>query len=418
MEHEKQTHSNISLALLLCLNTSFTFSGSFFARCGLLLLMKNILSTMLALGLIAASCSSVSKNIFSKKTPHEKYAEKLDDNDLDKTPEGRQWLAASKLALENAQLVQLPYRQHGYFAPGKARALGLRFSAQRGERITFTVSKKNPFTVFADLFKDGESAPSLLLSADTASSAFNFDAEETGSYILRLQPELFRSGEYSLAVSVGPSLGFPVGNNKGRIGSFWGDSRDGGKRRHEGVDIFAPRLTPVVAAADAVVTGVKEEGIGGKTVWLRTEKNISLYYAHLHKQLVHVGQLVKRGETVGLVGNTGNAKHTASHLHFGIYSYVGPVDPFPFINKEIKVAGDVPEKNLKNQLRLTKTQKAGAMVAAANTIVIPLAVNQKGYVCELPNERLIQVPFTSVQTISNSRKDIIAEKKTKVNNEG
>src|SRR5687768_15415478 len=101
--------------------------------------MKNIVATFLLAGLIASSCSS--RNIFSKKTPHEKYAEKLDDNDLDKTPEGRQWLAASKGALADAQPVQLPYRQYGYFAPGKARALGLKFTAKRGERITFTLNK-------------------------------------------------------------------------------------------------------------------------------------------------------------------------------------------------------------------------------------------------------------------------------------
>jgi peptidoglycan LD-endopeptidase LytH len=380
--------------------------------------MKNILATLLLIGLIAASCNSLSKNIFSKKTPHEEYAEKLDDKDLDKTPEGRQWLAASKLALENAQLVQLPYRQHGYFVPDKGRALGLRFSAKRGERIIFSLSKKLPFTLFADVFKEGDLEPSLLLSADTASAEFNFDATETAMYILRLQPELFRSGEYSLSVSTGPSLGFPIGNNKGKIGSFWGDSRDGGKRRHEGVDIFAPKLTPVVAAENGFVTGVKNEGIGGKTVWLRVTNNITLYYAHLDKQLVQPGQSVKKGEILGLVGNTGNAKHTPAHLHFGIYTYNGAVDPLPFIDREIKTASAVPEKNMKAALRLTKTQKSGTTVVTTNTIVTPLAVNGKGYVCEMPDGKLIQVPFSSVKTISNTDKDALAENKKKQDNKG
>jgi len=371
--------------------------------------MKNI--AILLIGLIVASCSSTSKNIFSKKTAHEKYAEELDDNDLDKTPAGRQWLVASKAALEYAQPIQLPYRQHGYFAPDKARALGLKFAAKHGEKIIFTLSKKTPFTIFADLFKDGGSEPSLLLSADTTTAQFSFDINETGFYMLRLQPELFRSGEYSLSVSVGPSLGFPVGNNKGKVGSFWGDSRDGGKRRHEGIDIFAPKHTPVVAAEDAVVTGVKQEGIGGKTVWLRIEKNVTLYYAHLDKQLVSVGQLVKKGETVGLVGNTGNAKNTPSHLHFGIYSYAGPLDPLPFINKEIKTAGELPDKNLKNNLRLTKTQKSNGTEIKANTVLVPLAMSSKGYMCELPDGKIIQVPFTSVQTIiSPIKKDAVAVK--------
>src|SRR5687768_586869 len=60
--------------------------------------MKNVCLSLVML-VFLASCSSTSKNIFSKKTPHEKYAEKLDDHDLEKTPAGRQWLAASKAAL-------------------------------------------------------------------------------------------------------------------------------------------------------------------------------------------------------------------------------------------------------------------------------------------------------------------------------
>jgi len=365
--------------------------------------MKNILTTMLLIAIIAASCSSTSHNIFSKKTPHEEYAEVLDDNDLDKTPEGRQWLAASKTALENAQPVQLPYRQHGYFAAGKARALGLEFSAKRGEKLTFTVNKKLPFVLFADLFRQEGSDPSLLLSADTASSQFSFDIDEAGTYVLRLQPELFRSGEYSLSVSVGPSLGFPVSGTKAKAGSFWGASRDGGKRRHEGIDIFAPKLTPVVAGGDGVVTGVHETPVGGKVVWLRLlDKSITLYYAHLHKQMVSMGQTVKKGETLGVVGNTGNAKHTPSHLHFGVYTSAGPIDPFPFVNQEIKTAPPLTNKNLTGYLRVIKTQKLGSEKIAvnANTLLVPMAVSAKGYISELPDGKMIQVPFGAVKLVA------------------
>lgn len=105
-------------------------------------------------------------------------------------------------------------------------------------------------------------------------------------------------------------------------------------------------------------------------------------------------------------------------MHFGIYTYNGAIDPLPFIDREIKTAADVPNKNLQNQLRLTRTQKTGSIMAQANTVVIPLAVNQRGYVCELPDGSIIQVPFASVQTISNNKKDVLAEKKIKVNSEG
>ena len=148
------------------------------------------------------------------------------------------------------------------------------------------------------------------------------------------------------------------------------------------------------------------------------DKNFSVYYAHLDEQLVSQGQRVKKGDTLGLVGNTGNAKHTPPHLHFGIYTYNGAIDPLPFINKEIKTAPLVPDKNLENPLQLTKTQKSGAVIMAANTVLVPLAVNQKGYVCELPDGKIIQVPFASVKKMPNSSKEILAEKKTKLNNEG
>ena len=119
-----------------------------------------------------------------------------------------------------------------------------------------------------------------------------------------------------------------------------------------------------------------------------------------------------------MVGNTGNAKHTPSHLHFGIYTYNGPVDPLPFINSEIKTASAVPEKSMKNALRLTKTQKSGTAVAASNTILTPLAVNSKGYVCEMPDGKLIQVPFSSVKIISNNDRDVLAERKTTQGSKG
>ena len=364
--------------------------------------MKRITTFLLLISVFSYSSSFTARSLFGKKTPHEKYAEKLDDKDLDKTPEGRQWLAASKKALDDAQPISLPYRQQGYFHADNPRALGLQFNAKFGERITFIINKNGGvhLPIYADLFKNG-STSSPILSADTASTQFSFDAEETGTYILRLQPELFRSGEYRLSVSVGPSLGFPVSGSKANVGSVWGDSRDGGKRRHEGIDIFAPRLTPAIAAADGYISGVREEGLGGKTVWLRpTDKNVYLYYAHLDKQLVHEGQFVKKGDVVGLVGNTGNAQHTPSHLHFGVYTFAGPVDPLPFVNRVIKTAPDLPAKNLTGLLKLTKAQKGSdGTLINSNTLLVPLAATPKGYIAELPDGDIIQAPFTSVQAV-------------------
>ncbi len=137
-----------------------------------------------------------------------------------------------------------------------------------------------------------------------------------------------------------PQLQFPVaGKNNAAIQSFWGATRGGGSRSHEGNDIFAPRGTPVVAISDSRVSSVRNRGLGGKQVWLRDNKTgNSLYYAHLDKQLVSEGARVKAGDTIGLVGNTGNARTTPPHLHFGIYKNGKAIDPKPFIWKI-----DIPE---------------------------------------------------------------------------
>jgi len=78
-------------------------------------------------------------------------------------------------------------------------------------------------------------------------------------------------------------------------------------------------------------------------VWLLdTRREQSLYYAHLDRQLVSTGDIVQVGDTLGLVGNTGNARSTPPHLHFGIYRRgQGPVDPLPFIDTRRGTPADI-----------------------------------------------------------------------------
>jgi hypothetical protein len=124
------------------------------------------------------------------------------------------------------------------------------------------------------------------------------------------------------------------------IGSKFGAPRDAGARSHHGIDIFAKRGTPVVAASAGVVNRVNETNIGGKVVWLRDTFGNSLYYAHLDSQAVSSGMRVEIGDTLGFVGNTGNARTTPPHLHFGVYRRgEGPVDPYWFVHRP---RGNVP----------------------------------------------------------------------------
>jgi murein DD-endopeptidase MepM/ murein hydrolase activator NlpD len=364
--------------------------------------MKQVIIPALLAALLTTSCSTATTNIFNKKTPLEKYEEKLEDDGLEKTPEGRQWLAASEMAIKHPVDIDLPYRHTGNFPLSKPQALGLSFQATQGERLSFALTKNAAatFVLYAELYKqEPNGGAKLLHSPDTNIAEFHYDIPETGSYILKIQPQLFRVGTYSLSISTGPSLTFPVDNKKAYIGSIWGDNRDGGKRSHEGIDIFAPKRTPAVAAADGVITGVREGGIGGKVVWLRPAgQNYTLYYAHLDEQLVQEGQLVKKGDVVGLVGNTGNARTTPSHLHFGIYGYGGAVDPFPFVNRTVKTAPAASGKKITDYVRLLKDWKEGDLTAKKNTLLMPVAVTSKGYIAELPDGRMVQTTFSSVQT--------------------
>jgi peptidoglycan LD-endopeptidase LytH len=110
----------------------------------------------------------------------------------------------------------------------------------------------------------------------------------------------------------------------------WGAPRDGGRRRHQGIDLLAPAGTPLVAVADGTITRAsnRDRGRGGITLWLRDRRGTEYYYAHNQRNLAHAGQRVRAGQVVALVGATGNARGGPPHLHFQINPGGGaPVNP-------------------------------------------------------------------------------------------
>lgn len=120
-----------------------------------------------------------------------------------------------------------------------------------------------------------------------------------------------------------------------RIESSWGAPRDGG-RRHEGVDIAAPRGTPVISITDGEVLRTGVNPLGGNVVWTIGEGGALYYYAHLdhHADGIAAGRPLRRGDVIGYVGNSGNAARTPPHLHLGVYPLVesfGAVDPVPLL---------------------------------------------------------------------------------------
>lgn len=109
----------------------------------------------------------------------------------------------------------------------------------------------------------------------------------------------------------------------------WEAPRPGG-RRHEGIDIFAPKETPVVSTTRGIVTRVGTNTLGGQVVWVLGPGLESHYYAHLDRfSDVHPGAIVNAGDVLGYVGRTGNARGTPFHLHYGIYRRGKAVNPYP-----------------------------------------------------------------------------------------
>jgi len=116
------------------------------------------------------------------------------------------------------------------------------------------------------------------------------------------------------------------------IGNSWHAPRAGG-RLHEGQDIFAKRGTAVYSATDGYVVRVGENTLGGHTVWVMGAGGRSYYYAHLdaYAPNLAVGDHVTPQTVLGYVGTTGNAIGTPPHLHFGVYTSAGAVDPRPLL---------------------------------------------------------------------------------------
>jgi peptidoglycan LD-endopeptidase LytH len=136
-----------------------------------------------------------------------------------------------------------------------------------------------------------------------------------------------------LAVEPPPGLQIPVvGISTRQLSNSWGSPRSEG-RHHQGIDIFAPRGRAVVSTTSGIVIGVGSSRRGGNTVWVFGPSGQRHYYAHLDAiAAIRVSQFIVRGTVIGYVGNTGNARGTPPHLHYGIYRFRGgAINPYPLL---------------------------------------------------------------------------------------
>ena len=139
---------------------------------------------------------------------------------------------------------------------------------------------------------------------------------------------------------------FPLAQG-GEYGDSFGAPRDGGARRHQGIDIFAPKMTPVVAAASGTVSLLRA-GVGTDccVIRLRHDDGTSSLYLHLNNDTegtddglgygiadgIALGTHVEAGQVIGYVGDSGNAEETPPHLHFEYHDPSGAAtDPYPVL---------------------------------------------------------------------------------------
>ena len=124
--------------------------------------------------------------------------------------------------------------------------------------------------------------------------------------------------------------------SKKAIADTWQAPRGIG-RRHEGQDIFAPRGTPILSATNGFIYKIGENNLGGQTVSVIGSGGRVYYYAHLdsYAKGIEVGDRVTTRTVLGYVGTTGNAQGTPPHLHFGVYTTTGAINPLPLLSDRI-----------------------------------------------------------------------------------
>ena len=131
-------------------------------------------------------------------------------------------------------------------------------------------------------------------------------------------------------------------NDLTRIASYYGYRTDPiykVRTMHHGIDFSAHTGTPIYATGNAVVANVKKSlskrGYGYQ-ILLDHDFNYTTLYAHLSKILVKKGQIVKRGEIIGLVGNTG--KSVGPHLHYEVRYKAKSVNPIDYYYLDINAS--------------------------------------------------------------------------------
>jgi murein DD-endopeptidase MepM/ murein hydrolase activator NlpD len=205
-----------------------------------------------------------------------------------------------------------------------------------GNLLVLTIVAIGGWLVWTNVWDAGPPSPVIAEASDVAEDVGFGDTDRAPRTGAPIHPR---------DVAVAPSgLAVPVdGVKPGDLVDTYTQSRSGGARVHNAIDITAPRGRPVIAAAPGVVEKLFfSRGGGGITAYVRSpDRHWTYYYAHLDAYApgLHEGQQVQRGTPIGTVGSTGNANPEGPHLHFAVNRmapdekwYKGePINPYPLL---------------------------------------------------------------------------------------
>ncbi len=282
----------------------------------------------------------------------------------------KSWQLAYSSALQYPTTIDLPLAMTIKIPDTSLNALGYSMVVNNGQVLVVELDRHtDSIAFFVEIYERKKNNPDEynMLEAITGNNTSlqrAFSSNDT--VIVLIQPVIHNRSLFRLRIYPQPAYLFPVaGKGNAAISSFWGAARDGGGRLHEGIDIVAPRGTPLLAVADGRITSTGNRGLGGKQVWLRDAVyKRSVYYAHLDSIIAQDGQQVKKGDTLGLIGNTGNAITTVPHLHFGVYGSGGAMDPHLFVKQlpipafsDTMLSRKIITRNNKNELKAGPASK-------------------------------------------------------------
>ena len=167
--------------------------------------------------LILTSCEQVEQvqERFRDMTPYEAYQESLKEAGLSETALALDWNRAGEAAIQQPSPVSLPFQEQGLITAEEPGAAAYRLTVPRGRRLTAEVNFASEMgtRIFVDLFRvaaDEKDPPRQVLSTDSAPGPFIHAPRREGDFILRLQPELLRGGQYTITLKLEAQLAFPV----------------------------------------------------------------------------------------------------------------------------------------------------------------------------------------------------------------